>query len=155
MVNWKSGTNFEGHRVSRRLFAQSFEIGCWLGTGGAEQALSPRCSQIRQRAAPQVMNIRARDPGCGGSVEGGSLTRSGVRKGIVCDLMSGLVLQGVCQVERGETAAQTWRVAIAEVQPEEAGVCLGGGFINRSVVDKDRWHLSSVGRVQKALFRAT
>ena len=46
------------------------------------------------------------------------------------DLMSGLVLEGICQVERGETAAESWRVAIAEVQPEEAGVCLGGGFTN-------------------------
>lgn len=130
MVNWKSGTNFEGHRVSRRLFARSLEIGCWLSTGGAEQTLSPSCSQIRQRAAPQRMDVRARDPGCGGNVEGGPLTWSGVRKGIMGDLMSGLVLEGVCRVERGETAAQTWRVAIAEVQPEEAGVCLGGGFTN-------------------------
>lgn len=77
-----------------------------------------------------MTDVRARDPACGGSVEGGPLTRSGVRKGIMGDLMSGLVLEGICQVERGETAAQSWRVAIAEVQPEEAGVCLGGGFIN-------------------------
>ena len=31
-------------------------------------------------------------------------------------------------MERWETEAQTWRVAVAEAQPEEAGVCLGGGF---------------------------
>ena len=41
---------------------------------------SLRCSQIRQRAAPQVMGVRARDPRCAGSVEDGPLTRSGVRK---------------------------------------------------------------------------
>ena len=86
------------------------------------------------------MDVRARDPACGGSVEGGPLTRSGVRKGIMGDLMSGLVLEGICQVERGETAAQSWRVAIAEVQPG------GRGLFGRGV------HKQECGRQRQVAF---
>lgn len=74
MANWKNGQTVRATGSPGGRFPV-------IGDGlPAEHRGSPRGSQSRQRVAPRVMDLRARDPGCGGSVEDGPLTWSGVRK---------------------------------------------------------------------------
>ena len=69
----------------------SFEPGCWLGAGDAEQA----CPQDAHRSGRGLHHSWwMQEPGAEG---GGSV--GGVRKGTVGNSTSGLLLEGACQVE--------------------------------------------------------